>query len=143
MIKKEVYMGFLKKYQKVHCQPISLLKKNDLKKLAEKHGFNNLETKQDETKQETKQDETKQETKQETKISLTDFFPKGKAKQEKPKKAKVVPPSLTIEQVRKMIKDHYVRGEIQVAMSIPNHRKWSAEDKRLRKILDKLKKVKS
>jgi TFIIF-interacting CTD phosphatase-like protein len=127
MIKKEEYMRFLKKYQKVHCQAISLLNKSDLKKLAEKHGFNNPETKQDETKQD------------ETKNSLTE----GKTKQEKPKKAKVVPPSPTLEQVRKMIKDHDVSSEIQVAMSGSDYKKWRAEDKRLHKMLDPFKKVKS
>ena len=124
MIKKEEYMRFLKKYQKVHCEPISLLKKNDLKKLAEKHGFNNPETKN----------------------SLTDLFPEGKAKQEKPKKAKVVPPSPTLEQIRKMIKEHDVSSDVLVAMSIPAHRKWTAERNRLGKMLDpfiKSKKVKS
>jgi hypothetical protein len=131
MIKKEEYMIFLKKYQKVHCQPISLLNKSELKKLAEKHGFNKSETKQDETKQD------------ETKNSLTDFFPESKAKQKKPKKAKVVPPSLTLEQVRKMIKDHDVSSEIQVAMSGSDYKKWRAEDKRLHKMLDPFKKVKS
>jgi adenosine deaminase len=125
MIKKEEYMRFLKKYQKVHCQPISLLKKSELKKLAEKHGFNNPETKQ------------------ETKNSLTDFFPEGKAKQKKPKKPTVVPPSLTLEQVRKMIKDHNVSFEIQVAMSGTEYKKWSTEDRRLKKMLDPFKKVKS
>ena len=127
MIKKEEYMRFLKKYQKVHCQPISLLKKSELKKLAEKHGFNNPEIKQDETKN-----------------SLTDFFPESKAKQKKPKKITVVASGPTLEQVRKMLKDHDVSSEIQVAMSIPEYRKWSAEHRRLREMLPPpIKKVKS
>ena len=140
MIKKEEYMGFLKKYQKVHCQPISLLNKSELKKLAEKHGFNKQETKQDETKQdETKQDETKQETKN----SLTDFFPEGKAKQKKPKKPTVVVSGPTLENVRKMIKDHDISLELQASLSSSDYKKWSNEDKRLREMLKPFRKVKS
>ena len=126
MIKKEEYMKFLKKYQKIHCQPISLLNKSELKKLAEKHGFNKPETKQDETKS-----------------SLTDFFPEGKAKQKKPKKPTVVASGPTLEQVRKMIKDHDISLELQASLSSSDYKKWSAEDKRLRKMLDPFKKVKS
>ena len=129
MIKKEEYMRFLKKYQKIHCQPISLLNKSDLKKLAEKHGFN--------------KPETKQETKQETKNSLTDFFPEGKAKQKKPKKPTVVASGPTLESVRKMIKDHDISDDVMEKLSSSEYRKWSTEDKRLRKMLEPFRKVKS
>ena len=127
MIKKEEYMKFLKKYQKIHCQPISLLNKSDLKKLAEKHGFNKPETKQDETKQD------------ETKNSLTE----GKTKQKKPKKPMVVVSGPTLEQVRKMIKDHDISLELQASLSSSDYKKWSNEDKRLREMLKPFRKVKS
>jgi hypothetical protein len=42
-----------------------------------------------------------------------------------------------------MIKDHNVSFEIQVAMSGTEYKKWSTEDRRLKKMLDPFKKVKS
>ena len=61
----------------------------------------------------------------------------------KPKKPTVVASGPTLEQVRKMIKDHDISLELQASLSSSDFKKWSTEDKRLRKMLDPFKKVKS